>query len=470
MPDQVTATGVDQHPPFVDASSVRPRASPLPDPLADPLADMRQRMQRTQQWWPHQMAGRRWPVACVSLEITQRCNLDCTLCYLSESAEAMRDFPLEEVFRRIDMIVAHYGPGTDVQVSGGEPTLRRRDELVAIVKRLAQKGLRASLFTNGIKATRDLLAELADAGLTDVAFHVDITQQRAGYCSESDLNALRREYIERARGLPLSVFFNTTVHAANLDAVAMLAAFFVAQADVVRFASFQLQADTGRGVLGARVGAISHDSIAARLQQGAGAALNFNVLAAGHHDCNRSAVMLVIDGRAHDAFADAAFVQRFMRETATLRIDRGTPWRALRSLLAAGLARPRLGLAAARWALASAWKLRRDVFAARGRVHKLTFFTHNFMDACQLDGERIDACVFMAMTQHGPLSMCAYNAQRDAYLLQPLRTAAGDWQPLATSVLESGTFPIKFLKGRSRDAWLAGREGRSAAHSKAAQE
>lgn len=83
-----------------------------------------------------------------------------------------------------------------------------------------------------------------------------MTQQRPGYASESALNTLRRRYIERARGLPTSVFFNTTVHADNVDEVPMLAAFFVEQADVVRFASFQLQAETGRGVLGARVGAI----------------------------------------------------------------------------------------------------------------------------------------------------------------------------------------------------------------------
>ncbi len=51
-------------------------------------------------------------------------NLDCTLCHLRESAEAVRDFPLEEIFRHIDIIAGHYGPGTDVQVSGGEPTLR----------------------------------------------------------------------------------------------------------------------------------------------------------------------------------------------------------------------------------------------------------------------------------------------------------------------------------------------------------
>ena len=117
----------------VDTASLKPQTTPSPDAVGA----LRARMHRTGQWQPHQMAGRRWPVACVSLEITQRCNLDCTLCYLSESAEAVRDFPLEEVFRRIDLILQHYGPGTDVQVSGGEPTLRRRDELVAIVRRLA---------------------------------------------------------------------------------------------------------------------------------------------------------------------------------------------------------------------------------------------------------------------------------------------------------------------------------------------
>ena len=426
---------------------------PTQRPHADALGDLRARMQRTGQWRDGQIAGRRWPVACVALEITQRCNLDCTLCYLSESSEAVRDLPIEEVFRRIDMIVAHYGPGTDVQVSGGEPTLRKRNELIDIVARIQQRGLRASLFTNGIKATRALLTELARAGLIDVAFHVDMTQQRAGYQSEADLNLLRAEYIERARGLGLSVFFNTTVHTANASEVPMLAAFFKAQADVVRFVSFQLQAETGRGVLGARAAAITNDSVAAQLCAGVGTPLHFNTLLAGHHDCNRSAVVLVINGRAYDAFEDEAFIQRFMRETATLRIDRGTQWRATRSLVKAAVSRPALTLASLRWACAFVWKARRDLRKARGRVHKLTLFTHNFMDACALDRERIDACVFMAVTQHGPMSMCAYNARRDHYLLQPLPTSKSEWQPLGAPQAQ----PIKFLKGRAREAWLQAR-------------
>ncbi len=436
-------------------------APPMSTPAADAIAALRERMQANGQWHDNQIAGRRWPVACVSLEITQRCNLDCTLCYLSEASEAVHDLPLEEVMRRIDMIHDHYGPGTDVQVSGGEPTLRQRDELLAIVARLHARGLRAALFTNGIKASRELLTDLAQVGLTDVAFHVDTTQERAGYTNEASMNALRLEYIERARGLPLHVFFNTTVHTENVDDVPMLARFFVDNAHGVDFASFQLQADTGRGVQGGRSGVISNDSIAALLSQGAGTPLSFNAMLTGHAQCNRSAVMLVANGRAHDAFVDTTFVTRFMRETVGLAIERGTAWRGAMSLVRAALARPRLALAAMRWMTAFAWRVRTDLVAARGRVRKLTFFTHNFMDAQALERERIDACVFMAMTQHGPISMCAYNSRRDHYLLQPITTSQGVWQPLAGRRSEGNVavFPIKFLKGRPRASALAARAG-----------
>jgi hypothetical protein len=218
------------------------RPLPPPPPGQSMLDIARERMIATGQWRPGQAMGRRFPVGCVALEITQRCNLDCTLCYLSENSEAVLDLPLQEINRRIDMIHTFYGPLTEVQVTGGDPTLRKRAELVEIVRRIRAKGMRPALFTNGIRATRDLLAELGAAGLVDVAFHVDTTQQRQGYVSESELNPVRREYIERARGLNLSVLFNTTVHQGNFGEIPEVARFFVAHADIVRLASFQLQA------------------------------------------------------------------------------------------------------------------------------------------------------------------------------------------------------------------------------------
>ena len=168
-----------------------------PDTLSnDPAATLARSchcMQETGSWSPNQQMGRRWPTGCVALEITQRCNLDCSLCYLSENSEAIRDIPMEELFRRIDLIYQHYGVYTNVQVTGGDPALRKRDELIAIVKYIRSFGMQPTLMTNGIKATRELLTELSKAGLVDVAFHVDTTQEIKGYDNEIALEYIARK-------------------------------------------------------------------------------------------------------------------------------------------------------------------------------------------------------------------------------------------------------------------------------------
>ncbi len=420
------------------------------DRLNDARERLRRRLAEAGAWHEGQMAGRRWGVGCVSLEVTQRCNLDCELCYLSEHSEAVRDVPLEEIERRIDMIHERYGPGTDVQVSGGEPTLRKREELVAIVRRIAALGMRASLFTNGILAKRDLLEQLAMAGLSDVAFHVDLTQRRKGFATEAALNALRDRYIERARGLPLAVFFNTSVFAGNLDEIPAIVRFFAARADVVRVASFQLQADTGRGVLRERAACVTQGAVIAAIERGAGTRLDFDALHAGHARCNRYALAWEIGGRLHDALADRAFVRRFVRRTADLELPRTSRGAAIRAVATAVARAPDLWMGALRYTLATLWEARRDLARARGRINKLTFVVHSFMDAADLDPERLHACVFMAATQDGPLSMCEYNARRDEFLLpqQPARPAAA-------------IYPVKLLKGRARAAALEARRSKA---------
>ena len=380
------------------------------------LARTRQRMQIAGQWAPWQMIGRRMAIGCVALEITQRCNLDCTYCYLSEASEALKDIPLEEVCRRIDMIHAHYGDNTDVQVTGGDPTLRKREELVAIIRYIRHKGMRSSLFTNGIKATRDLLEELCDAGLEDVAFHVDMTQERKGYTSEHELNVVREEYIERARGLKLAVIFNTTAFPGNFHEVPALVKFFVKHADVVRFASFQVGADMGRGIERERV-TITPGTVMQAIREGAGANLNFDAASAGHAECNGYAYGLVVNGRVHDFFNDPEFVRAILASSAHLTVKRANKaalWTTVAGYL---LSHPAIFWGVTRRFAALAWRQRRDFIAARGRVGKLSFFVHNFMDSSQLDKARCDACSFMVMTPEGPMSMCVHNAKRDDYLL-----------------------------------------------------
>ena len=380
------------------------------------LERARKRMQGTNQWAPWQMLGRRFSIGCVALEITQRCNLDCSYCYLSESSEALSDIPLEEVYRRVDMIFAHYGVNTDVQVTGGDPTLRKRDELMAIVRYIKQKGMRPSLFTNGIKASREMLVELCAAGLEDVAFHVDMTQQRDGYASEAALNALREEYIGRARGLNCAVIFNTTISPDNFHELPALARFFTRHADVVRFASFQIGADIGRGTDRTRA-TVNAETIKNAIREGIGSPLNFNAASSGHAECNSYAFGLIINGKMHDFIDDATFAQSVLHAGTSLTASRAHKWQAVKTVLRYSVANPRILLNVVSRFMKLAWRERRDMFAAHGKVQKISFFVHNFMDAAALDRERCEACSFMVMTPEGPISMCVHNAKRDDYLL-----------------------------------------------------
>ncbi len=412
------------------------------------------------QWHDRQYMGRRWAIGCVALEVTQRCNLDCTLCYLSESSEAVKDIPLTELLRRVDLIHAHYGSGTDVQITGGDPTLRDIDDLVRIIQHVRSRNMRASFFTNGILAKRALLQRLVAAGLNDIAFHVDMTQERKGYDSEAALNALRSQYIDEVRGLGLRVFFNTTVFDGNFHEIANVAKFFLEHADVVKLASFQLQADTGRGVLLSRGELIDPDTVEARIRHGIGSGLRFDAGTVGHHDCNRAAFALVANGHAHDLLGNHDYAQTLLQDTAHIDFDRARMGRTAARLLLHALRSPALLARSVRHFSGLAWRMKRDLASAGGRAHKLGFFIHNFMDAQHLDCDRIGACSFMTITADGPISMCVYNAKRDHHLLQPIKLSGSDcdhwWDPLTgkTSATRADaakpTLTRKTARGRAK--------------------
>lgn len=384
---------------------------------------------------PNQVLGRRATVGCVALEITQRCNLDCTLCYLSEMSESTKDIPLQEIYRRIEQIRRHFGPGTDVQITGGDPTLRKREELLAIVRRIRESAMRPTLMTNGIACTRDLLTALVDAGLNDVAFHVDITEERKGYSTEAELNAIRLEYIERARGLPLAVVFNTTVCSQNFSEIPDLIRFFRRHADVVGMASFQMQADTGRGVLRERAAEITLESMRRQIESGAGTRISWDTILIGHPKCHRIGITLEANGNLYDLNDEPKFFNAFLEDFKDVVLDRRNPRRVVATLLWELAKRPAWIPRAIRFFARKLWSMRHDVIKSRGRIHKLSFFMQNFMSATAIDEERVHACSFMVMTGDGPVSMCAHNARRDEYILKPIPVSTdegrGVWDPLS---------------------------------------
>ena len=414
-------------------------------------------------WSTQQQMGRRWAIGCVALEITQRCNLDCTLCYLSEHSEAVADIPIEEVFRRIDEIYSLYGPNTDVQVTGGDPTLRKRDELLSIIRYIKQKNMRSTLMTNGIRATRSLLTELAAAGLSDVAFHVDTTQNIKNTTDEKSLNKIREKYINNAKGLGLSVMFNTTIHKDNFDEIPDLIQFFISHAEAIRTVSFQSQADTGRGVADKRSEIINQETVWKKIEQGLGTTLNHEAVIAGHKHCNRYGMSLITNGKAYDLFADTELISNLQAKTSHITFDRKHKLNTATKIIGWNLSNPRCFFAVLNYLFRFFNKTKRDLMLDKGKLTTLSFFSHSFMDACNLDQTRIDACVFKTMTKDGPISMCSHNANRDDYILQPIPVEKEQvlkfWHPLEAKFYENipeiskknpKKYPQKKQKGRSR--------------------
>ncbi len=429
----------------------------------DQRAPLNEALRRHGQSVPGQTAGRLFAMACVSLEITQRCNLDCTLCYLSDRAEMAKDVPLPILIDRIGMIHRHYGAGTSIQISGGDPTLRKIEDLEAMCRHIRSLGMRSCMMTNGIKASREMLSRLSIAGLDDLALHVDLTQERAGYETEAALNAVRLEYIARASGLGLRILFNTTVYSGNIRELPMLARFFRDHADKITLASFQMQADTGRGLLRERDGAITQNSVMKALSDGMGLPLDFDVASVGHSLCNRYTSVLAAGGAVISPLTNRAVIEDTI--TAMEKIDRRSAGNldVARTLLRLTKQNPALALRLLREAGRWLWRLRSGLWRARGRVHRMGILVHNFMDATKLDRERCESCVFMVATGDGPLSMCVHNAERDAHIFAPAQidTPQGPkwWDaetgqvretPHAANTPTKAPMPLKRLKGRQR--------------------
>lgn len=413
---------------------------------ADLMAQTRDRMRDV--FTPNQILGRLQTIGCVAVEITQRCNLDCTLCYLSENSQAVVDIPIEEVYRRLDDVITHFGKGTHVQITGGDPTLRKHVELVKIVEYASNLGLYPALFTNGIAASRDLLKRLADVGLCDVAFHVDTTQRRKGFASEEELNSIRTEYIERARGLGLMVILNTTVHKGNFYEIPSLVKFMGEHADIIGLASFQLQAETGRGEWGSRDFIINQKTVQQQIEQGIDQQLPWDVIQVGHGDCHNYLPTLSTNGKIFPIADDKQFFAEFLRDFSNINWDRHDSSLLIAlNFLKSAIQKPARWPALTRAAFRILKRMGPDLIRAKGKVNKLTFFVQNFMDANHLDDERIGACSFMVMTADGPVSMCEHNARRDDFILKPLEVESQTGQVIQYAPLKGKN--RKSNKGKS---------------------
>jgi hypothetical protein len=200
-------------------------------------------------------------------------------------------------------------------------------------------------------------------------------------------------------------------------------------------ASFQLQADTGRGILGEREDSISLPSVRGRIETGIGAkGLSWNTALIGHPECHQAVMLATAGDRFFDLLHDRPLFERFLEEFKNLSFDRRDVSATARQVIRIAFRNPYFLLRGSVFIARGLWALKGGLLLTGGRAGKLTFFIQNFMSATALDQERIHNCSFMVMSPDGPVSMCEHNARRDEFILRPLSLPSlpgAEWNPLS---------------------------------------
>jgi uncharacterized radical SAM superfamily Fe-S cluster-containing enzyme len=93
--------------------------------------------------------------SCLTLiEITDRCNLECPICYAESSPKAGQHRSLEQIEFMLDELVKNEGQPDIVQLSGGEPTIH--PQFFEILELAKSKPIRHLMInSNGIRIAKD---------------------------------------------------------------------------------------------------------------------------------------------------------------------------------------------------------------------------------------------------------------------------------------------------------------------------
>lgn len=104
----------------------------------------------------------------IQLEITKRCNFNCSHCYLGEK-ESYNDMDTEKIFKIVDEASA-LGV-QEFNITGGEPLLHK--DIKKILKYIEQRGMATRLYTNGFLLNDEFIDFLNSIHIMCVRISVD---------------------------------------------------------------------------------------------------------------------------------------------------------------------------------------------------------------------------------------------------------------------------------------------------------
>jgi uncharacterized radical SAM superfamily Fe-S cluster-containing enzyme len=355
------------------------------------------------------------------LEVTVRCNLNCPVCFAGSGPGDDGDPTLAEI-RDAYQTMQRMAAGSNIQLSGGEPTLR--NDLPEIVAAGRAAGFAfIQLNTNGIRLGRDggYLKALKDAGLASVFLQFDgIDDTVYLKLRGAPLLEVKQRAIEACgkHGIGV-VLVPTLVPGVNTDQIGNLLRFAVGLSPAVRGIHFQPVSyfgrypqpptDAARITLPELMTAIEHQSV------GMFRAADFRPPGCENAWCSFHADYLTLpDGSVRllqpprrlpgccTPIPAAEGARRAMAHVSR-------QWTGPRSS-AAEKVQPPAGDSACGSILPTGGPLRLDDFLDRARSHTLTVSAMAFQDVWTMDLERLrDCCIHVFDPHYGLVPFCAYN-------------------------------------------------------------
>lgn len=190
--------------------------------------------------------------ALAIIDVTNRCNLTCPVCFANAAAAGYVYEPTkEQIIGMLENLRANKPvPATALQFSGGEPTIRK--DLFDFVRKAKELGFsHVEINTNGLRLSQSVeyCKQLKEAGVSTIYLQFDgLTSDVFKFIRGVDLLAIKMKAIEnlRAAGFTSVVLVVTLVKGVNDHQLGDIIKFAVKNFDVVRCINVQPVSLCGR--------------------------------------------------------------------------------------------------------------------------------------------------------------------------------------------------------------------------------
>jgi hypothetical protein len=358
--------------------------------------------------------GRGGPIMAM-VEITQRCDLDCPICYAGSGPSrgpSRPDLDIEQFDRALAQIIATGNGPIPLQISGGEPSLH--PELPRFVELARDRGFEhVEVVTNGVRICErpELARDLADRGLKALYLQFDgLRPETHRAIRGRDLRVVRTGAIEAARRAGLCVTLAVTVaRGVNEHELGEVVQFATRRLETIRAVNFQAATPFG-GRFGVDAAHFGLAELVGLIREQTGLPRSaFVSRGLGHPTCN-ALCLAYPDAAKPGGLAPLfsglgeAMIERLLGEDprrTVIELFRG------RSAFLRGRLGGPAGMALiSRGATSLGTNVLRTILGP-----PLILFAKSFQPGPALCAERLGECCYGLATPEGVWSFCAYNHQ-----------------------------------------------------------